>query len=129
MGRSAPAIGGTGVKALSEPCRTTIDQFSSSSPWGHHYRFPRTPGGGSLSSWSNEAITYGGLVDDQRWPGGISLQLLTKAAHRNRSEEHTSELQSLMRNSYAVFCLQKKNNTSTILYIYVTITQQLHILT
>src|SRR3546814_10576147 len=26
-----------------------------------------------------------------------------------RSEEHTSELQSLMRNSYAVFCLQNKN--------------------
>src|SRR3546814_8675800 len=30
-----------------------------------------------------------------------------------RSEEHTSELQSLMRNSYAVFCLNKKNNTTT----------------
>src|SRR3546814_6278663 len=29
-----------------------------------------------------------------------------------RSEEHTSELQSLMRNSYAVFCLKKKNNTT-----------------
>src|SRR3546814_5695026 len=28
----------------------------------------------------------------------------------DRSEEHTSELQSLMRNSYAVFCLQKHNN-------------------
>src|SRR3546814_3435056 len=28
--------------------------------------------------------------------------------HRNRSEEHTSELQSLMRNSYAVFCLKTK---------------------
>src|SRR3546814_1425271 len=28
---------------------------------------------------------------------------------RARSEEHTSELQSLMRNSYAVFCLKKKN--------------------
>src|SRR3546814_9409556 len=27
-----------------------------------------------------------------------------------RSEEHTSELQSLMRNSYAVFCLKNKNN-------------------
>src|SRR3546814_12607214 len=27
----------------------------------------------------------------------------------NRSEEHTSELQSLMRNSYAVFCMKKKN--------------------
>src|SRR3546814_2586171 len=29
-----------------------------------------------------------------------------------RSEEHTSELQSLMRNSYAVFCLKKKKNTN-----------------
>src|SRR3546814_1916972 len=28
----------------------------------------------------------------------------------SRSEEHTSELQSLMRISYAVFCLKKKNN-------------------
>src|SRR3546814_1979378 len=32
------------------------------------------------------------------------------ARHRPRSEEHTSELQSLMRISYAVFCLQKKKN-------------------
>src|SRR3546814_1486284 len=31
------------------------------------------------------------------------------ACPRNRSEEHTSELQSLMRSSYAVFCLTKKN--------------------
>src|SRR3546814_7826390 len=30
-----------------------------------------------------------------------------------RSEEHTSELQSLMRISYAVFCLKKKTNTKT----------------
>src|SRR3546814_5535895 len=37
------------------------------------------------------------------------------AAHPvNRSEEHTSELQSLMRISYAVFCLKKKNNDTTI---------------
>src|SRR3546814_2529294 len=33
------------------------------------------------------------------------------AAQQQRSEEHTSELQSLMRISYAVFCLKKKNNT------------------
>src|SRR3546814_7987313 len=32
---------------------------------------------------------------------------------RRRSEEHTSELQSLMRISYAVFCLNKKKNTIT----------------
>src|SRR3546814_9752203 len=31
----------------------------------------------------------------------------------SRSEEHTSELQSLMRISYAVFCLKKKTSTST----------------
>src|SRR3546814_7355813 len=31
----------------------------------------------------------------------------------NRSEEHTSELQSLMRISYAVFCLKKKKQTTT----------------
>src|SRR3546814_3844231 len=33
-----------------------------------------------------------------------------KAAKVSRSEEHTSELQSLMRISYAVFCLKKKKN-------------------
>src|SRR3546814_5493049 len=33
------------------------------------------------------------------------------AAQFDRSEEHTSELQSLMRISYAVFCLKKKNKT------------------
>src|SRR3546814_10556838 len=32
-----------------------------------------------------------------------------------RSEEHTSELQSLMRISYAVFCLKKKNNHTNII--------------
>src|SRR3546814_1622820 len=36
----------------------------------------------------------------------------------HRSEEHTSELQSLMRISYAVFCLKKKNHRA-ILYIPV----------
>src|SRR3546814_5293833 len=38
-------------------------------------------------------------------------QLIARQAHEadGRSEEHTSELQSLMRNSYAVFCLKNKN--------------------
>src|SRR3546814_18838350 len=34
-------------------------------------------------------------------------------AHRRRSEEHTSELQSLMRSSYAVLCLKKKSIKNT----------------
>src|SRR3546814_8360175 len=36
------------------------------------------------------------------------------AAGLSRSEEHTSELQSLMRSSYAVFCLKKKNRISIV---------------
>src|SRR3546814_3466047 len=40
---------------------------------------------------------------------GKALQIGTQRRHSNdRSEEHTSELQSLMRISYAVFCLKKK---------------------
>src|SRR3546814_8145136 len=38
------------------------------------------------------------------------LQEFWSPLQRKRSEEHTSELQSLMRISYAVFCLKKKNN-------------------
>src|SRR3546814_6393236 len=38
-----------------------------------------------------------------------------------RSEEHTSELQSLMRISYAVFCLKKKTNTLNNLYLLTNI--------
>src|SRR3546814_15583647 len=36
------------------------------------------------------------------------------ASVRRRSEEHTSELQSLMRISYAVFCLKKKNKNTVV---------------
>src|SRR3546814_1190262 len=38
----------------------------------------------------------------------------------NRSEEHTSELQSLMRISYAVFCLKKQKNQLQTQVIYIT---------
>src|SRR3546814_1589064 len=44
--------------------------------------------------------------------GGLSGNSRLKAEHgMGRSEEHTSELQSLMRISYAVFCLNKKKKT------------------
>src|SRR3546814_6097679 len=44
----------------------------------------------------------------QMQSGGGRAMGFGKSRARLRSEEHTSELQSLMRNSYAVFCLQKK---------------------
>src|SRR3546814_4627015 len=55
---------------------------------------------------------------DRRFSGGCSLVRATRLSGAamsekpdyKRSEEHTSELQSLMRISYAVFCLKKKNN-------------------
>src|SRR3546814_10910512 len=56
---------------------------------------------------------------------GIGQRLIDRAwapTEAPRSEEHTSELQSLMRISYAVFCLKKKNNSDTykitIMHIY-----------
>src|SRR3546814_1874714 len=41
--------------------------------------------------------------------GGLDNWLLKTSEGKLRSEEHTSELQSLMRISYAVFCLKKNN--------------------
>src|SRR3546814_9716549 len=58
-------------------------------------------------------------------PGRVERLLAIEAlgalpeAPENRSEEHTSALQSLMRISYAVFCLNKKNHNP---YIYKNIT-------
>src|SRR3546814_5520822 len=79
-----------------------------------------------------------GLSSSQRWtqhPSGLPRAIIARWStqqrlttrsrplrgcggfgHRTRSEEHTSELQSLMRTSYAVFCLKKKtpkNHIST----------------
>src|SRR3546814_8348164 len=43
--------------------------------------------------------------------GEGEIMTLSATCQPSRSEEHTSELQSLMRISYAVFCLKKKKNT------------------
>src|SRR3546814_8704541 len=57
------------------------------------------------------------VVSDYRGGGCTreALLLSTRSDHSlsERSEEHTSELQSLMRISYAVFCLKKKKHTNT----------------
>src|SRR3546814_7068083 len=57
-----------------------------------------------------------GLHGDARRLGELREDVLVEGvlevAAVDRSEEHTSELQSLMRISYAVFCLKKKKHTS-----------------
>src|SRR3546814_1790352 len=65
----------------------------------------------------HEQMAVGGLSlqRDKQMPG-LDLPGIKRNATRNkpraryRSEEHTSELQSLMRISYAVFCLKKKTH-------------------
>src|SRR3546814_6803175 len=52
-----------------------------------------------------------GAVNGILFKNAGALEDATKLGVIVRSEEHTSELQSLMRNSYAVFCLKKKINT------------------
>src|SRR3546814_1652053 len=56
-----------------------------------------------------------------RFPFGLQLLAVRIAQHDvvdARSEEHTSELQSLMRISYAVFCLKKKKKTNKYINLY-----------
>src|SRR3546814_1076970 len=51
------------------------------------------------------------LADDAVTIIGPVIVVAADSRSQVRSEEHTSELQSLMRNSYAVFCLKKKTTT------------------
>src|SRR3546814_1366820 len=62
--------------------------------------------GGTVTVTAQGAIkTTGGDAD-----GILAQSIGGGGGLAGRSEEHTSELQSLMRISYAVFCLKKKNN-------------------
>src|SRR3546814_1575277 len=53
-----------------------------------------------------------GVVRNDNMPGAVANNFAQSHARSHRSEEHPSELQSLMRISYAVFCLKKKNTTT-----------------
>src|SRR3546814_1796978 len=82
-----------------------------------------------LGTPQQEALLVDFRVDYHQEPVGALRHIFDRAleadpdwAHQVRSEEHTSELQSLMRISYAVFCLKKKkqdkNTHSTISNIH-----------
>src|SRR3546814_2735709 len=73
----------------------------------------------AVSAWAGEGakdLGLSGTVDTATFERILNGEL--------RSEEHTSELQSLMRSSYAVFCLQKKKQVLqlTVTINYKTIT-------
>src|SRR3546814_3282989 len=62
----------------------------------------------SDSGEGTSMIPISNVVDSQWTTASPSLSRYNGYAAVERSEEHTSELQSLMRNSYAVFCLKKQ---------------------
>src|SRR3546814_19847412 len=67
-----------------------------------HTTLFRSPAGADARAHARRAVHDGGCDDPDR--GGLCRR---GCREHHRSEEHTSELQSLMRISYAVFCLQK----------------------
>src|SRR3546814_9241759 len=79
---------------------------------GREASIPRKPAISPLSSepWLTAAISTRAIIIKVKNSQGPKLT--DQRARGGRSEEHTSELQSLMRISYAVFCLKKKK------YIY-----------
>src|SRR3546814_4795360 len=71
-------------------------------PLEPHFQAARTAGAVEVAEWDEGMVQWG------LYAASIRLPFLPTRAGLGRSEEHTSELQSLMRISYAVFCLKKK---------------------
>src|SRR3546814_10299121 len=63
---------------------------------------------------AREALDARDIIGDDRVRDEGDAARYLRVAGERRSEEHTSELQSLMRISYAVFCLNKKNKAGTL---------------
>src|SRR3546814_1918154 len=85
--------------------------------WRHVFAETGRPADGRVINTVSESGLYGNAGQTNYSAAKAGIAALTQAAAReleqygvtvNRSEEHTSELQSLMRISYAVFCLKKK---------------------
>src|SRR3546814_6900911 len=89
-------IGGSGSGVHIELGAAAITNAGTIRGNGGNLGFDAPPDAGITLSGGVSSVTNSGTISGNRF--GITT----------RSEEHTSELQSLMRNSYAVFCLKKK---------------------
>src|SRR3546814_9022419 len=100
-----PVGSGTNTISMSEQLRAgaiTLAQFHEAEACMHRsHGHCMTMGTASTMACMVEALGMG-------MPGNAAIP----AVDARRSEEHTSELQSLMRITYAVFCLKKQNTTS-----------------
>src|SRR3546814_5513840 len=111
--------GGFGCRAIRSPsCRHAPTGNSHKDTKAQRKKRMRgAVAGFPLSRYSLEGWRIRSLQDGPHPAGtGTPEALMRNGGRHRRSEEHTSELQSLMRISYAVFCLKKKkihniNNT------------------
>src|SRR3546814_7639209 len=99
--RTAGRLGSAGEKRELSPCAFFCREYTSLGP-ASAYRSRRVGAG----IFTRRALAlFPHQRDTQSRHPGIHV------ARQRRTEEHTSELQSLMRISYAVFCLNKKKKT------------------
>src|SRR3546814_2162889 len=103
VNNSIYGLGGSVWSADSDRAIAIARRIESGTVWINHHADlrPNVPFGGAKQSGIGTELGTDGLLEFSQ----------TSVI---RSEEHTSELQSLMRNSYAVFCLKKKNKKRTI---------------
>src|SRR3546814_1261952 len=92
--------------APTDNAETSFQGFWMSRPWSSAERCPHARGqaaatNGQPVTLPGQTLALAEMLPEERRRSDRSYEI----------EEHTSELQSLMRISYAVFCLKKKNNT------------------
>src|SRR3546814_8170029 len=100
--RSASGIPGVGSVCLSTGRDSPVNDDSSTSS---DSTLNRRQSAGTMSPDSIATTSPSSSAS-------AAVSTVPSLVTRRRSEEHTSELQSLMRISYAVFCLKKKKNTT-----------------
>src|SRR3546814_9739428 len=93
-----------------DPVRSVLSRMADVPGGGRRMRRARRTVRGVARRHSGAAGAGGAHPVESRAPADRIMLLPPGNAGRQRSEEHTSELQSLMRISYAVFCLKKKKN-------------------
>src|SRR3546814_1694445 len=103
------------------PYTTLFRSFTAEEVW--QSRFPSEEGSVHFLEWPEVDAKWKADTLDAKWSAIRSAReevteaieplrrekTIRSSLEAERSEEHTSELQSLMRISYAVFCLKKKN--------------------
>src|SRR3546814_2033055 len=103
-------IGESPIRSQRLPVRPPVDVAAATWPSLSSATAPTVP---YLRSTSNQLIFFAFISSSWRRRSGVAKYsggaCSRPCSRENRSEEHTSELQSLLRHSSAGFCLNKKN--------------------